>query len=76
MDDPHCEMARDFSDVHLLGKRGSSRQVVGADQLDERLGRPVDHRVRHNARLTEGGAQRESREDVPEREMSYLKNVF
>ena len=72
LDDPHREMTRNFSNVHLFRESGSPRQIVDADQLDQGLGRPVDHRVRHHACLTESSAERESGEDVPERETIYF----
>ena len=59
-------MGGDLPDVHVLGEGGAPGQVVLVDQLDQGLGRLVDHGIGHHASLTEGGAQGQAREDVSE----------
>ena len=52
LDDPHGQVTRNLPDVHLFRERGSPGEVVDADQLDQGLGRAVDHRVRDDPGLT------------------------
>ena len=60
------QVGGDLPDVHVLGEGGAPGQVVLVDQLDQGLGRLVDHGIGHHAGLTEGAAQGEAGEDVPE----------
>ena len=60
------QVGGDLPDVHVLREGGAPCQVVLVDQLDQGLGRLVDHGVGHHACLTKGGAQGQAGEDVPE----------
>ena len=49
LDDPHRQVATDGPDVDVAGEGGAAAEVALRDELDQRLGRTVDHRVRDNA---------------------------
>ena len=58
-------MTRNLPDVHLFREGGSPGEVVDANQLDQGLGRAVDHRVRDDPGLTKRCTESQSREDEP-----------
>ena len=65
LDDLRGQVGGDLPDVHALGEGGTPAQVVLGDELDQGLGRTVDHGVGHHARLPEGRAEGKAGEDVP-----------